>query len=414
MSDRAYREAGFAVFEDRIIYGAQPGVTPAEVARIEAQLCGPLPDDLKSLWTLCYGGRVNYDLDVVFGDHVHPFSFTELFFPGSRSYRDLDGWMQLEHEQLRNSRKTWLPWRKPKIEFLPFGGFEYLERLFVRVGKEDHGAVFAFSEGIPPAWALYLHETSVARIADSIRDLFRMLYLKEDPATADPDHFPTGLEMLEAIDTAFEQDDLTADSAADLKAVIQRGHADWRSALDGGGIAADRKSSRQALGEVARTGDVALLEALEAQGVDVAQPLFGGGTILDHALAKGQTALAHALLDRKIPVGDQTTQCLRQITDQRLVERLLDAGARANDHAVYEAALSGNVETARRLAEALFADIPEARDSLIDRCGSGIQSCETSARRIERGEMASNLTPADYRDEAERLRSFAEWLRASA
>ena len=103
MTDIAFPAAGLALFEDRLIYEAQPPLNDAEIARIETQLVGPVPPDLAALWRVCYGGRLDYDLDIHFGAHIHPFSFGELFYPGSRGYHDLDGWIAHEHELLAES-----------------------------------------------------------------------------------------------------------------------------------------------------------------------------------------------------------------------------------------------------------------------------------------------------------------------
>ena len=411
MSDRVFRDAGIAVFEDRIIYEAQPEVTSTEIKRIEAQLRGPIPPDLRALWTLCYGGQINYDLDVAFGEHIHPFSFSELFFPDSGSYYDLNGWIAVELELLSKSRKGWMAWSRPRLEFLPIGGFEYLDRLYVRVGKKDYGAVYAYSEGIPPAWSLSLHENSFARVADSVRDLFRQLHLKEDPESIEEDQYRTGLEMLGAIDDAVQEGHLTADSAGTLKTVMRRAICDWRSTLESGDLDKDPMLCRLALGQVAKTGDIELLEELEGRGVNVNQPLFGSGSLLDHALIQGQIELVVALLDRGLPVGEQTMQCMPDDADLRLVKRLLKAGAKPNDHAVYSAIRSGNTEIAEQLAGILFADNPATSLALVDRCESGIASCETTAARIENRQMGSNRSPDDYREEAERLRKFADWIR---
>ena len=93
MEDTHFSDAGIAVFENRIIYEARPGISEAELERIEAKLAGPVPEDLKALWRLCYGGRLDYALDVTYGQHIRPFSFGYLFYPGGRDVDDLDHWI---------------------------------------------------------------------------------------------------------------------------------------------------------------------------------------------------------------------------------------------------------------------------------------------------------------------------------
>lgn len=415
MGDRVFRRAGIVLFEDRVIFQARPPVTDQEIARIEEKLSGPVPPDLKALWKLCYGGRVDYDLDVAYGaekEHIHHFSFSEIFFPGSQSYRDLDGWIEHEQDCVAEAEGEDALSSACRLDFLPFGGFEYLERLYVRVDSEDYGAVYAYSEGIPEAWALRLHQASVTRLAGSLRAFFGQLHLRSDPLTADPESYACGLEALEAIEDAAGRDALDPAETEKLKQALRRAIPDWRAAIDDGRIAGDAQLCRLALEKVAETGDGELLSRLEAAGVDLFQLLPGRGNLLDHALAQKQIPLVHTLLDRGLPAGDQTLQLLAPTADRDLVERLVKVGARANDHAVYRAASSaGGRVLAETLAGLLLAGDREARGRLIERCEDGARSSRASAERIESGKMHSNLSAEDYRAEAERLDSFAAWLR---
>jgi hypothetical protein len=410
MNDVAFAQAGLAVFEAKIIFKAQPPVSDAEIARIEDGLAGPVPADLVALWKICYGGRIDYDLDVCFGAHIHKFSFGELFYPRSGSYHDLDGWMAHERDLIVENDTSTNHDSSLPLEFLPFGGFEYLERLYVRVGSHDYGAIYAYAQGIPPDWSLNLHENSSARVADSVRALFQLLYLARNPFTASPDTFPTGLDAIEAIEQARSAGTLGGSDASSLHAMLTAAIADWRSGLDRGTLSGNPRLARLALAHVAETGDVALLQRLEQQGVDLASPLTGGGGLLDHALIHGHVGLAQALLDRGLKAGEQTLQCAPDNAEPALLLRLHQAGAAPNQYAVLKAARAGRFETAELLAQWLCEQDPAARDLLRDRCEQGAVSNEQSAKRIELGQMGSDRTPAFYREEARRLRHFAAWL----
>ena len=76
-------ERGFVLFEDRLIYDAQPPIDEATLAKIEAKCAGPLPEGLKALWRTAFGGSLDYALEVGFGDQIAEASFTELFYPES-------------------------------------------------------------------------------------------------------------------------------------------------------------------------------------------------------------------------------------------------------------------------------------------------------------------------------------------
>lgn len=142
---------GIVIFQDRLILEARAPISEAERDAVEARCAGPIPDGLLALWQTSFGGRIDYALSVEFGAHVHEFSFTELFYPGSDGYRDLPGWIEHEAEHAEEAAaETGETWHG-KLAFLPFGGFEYLDRLYACVEPgPDYGAVFAYAEG-PPA-----------------------------------------------------------------------------------------------------------------------------------------------------------------------------------------------------------------------------------------------------------------------
>src|SRR5215831_12110061 len=195
----AMREARIALFEDRLILEAQPPVDDVTLARIAKKCAGPLPEDLIALWRTSFGGTLGYDLRASFKDQEASLSFTELFFPGSDGYRDLWGWIEHEEELAQESAeeqgKSWAG----VLDAVPFGGFDYAERLYAIVSPgRDHGAVLAWMQGLPPAWIFRLHEDSVASLCDSVRALFRMLVLEVDPETGGEEG--SGRHMLEAID----------------------------------------------------------------------------------------------------------------------------------------------------------------------------------------------------------------------
>ena len=98
----ALEPCGLAVFEDRIIYTAQPPIDDAALAAIADKCSGPLPGGLVALWRVAFGGALDYDLRVSFEEHEAVASFSELFWPGSNGYRDLWGW--IEHEEELGSR----------------------------------------------------------------------------------------------------------------------------------------------------------------------------------------------------------------------------------------------------------------------------------------------------------------------
>jgi hypothetical protein len=83
------REHGIAIFHGKVILKAQPPISDAQLAEVEARLTGPVPEGLRELWRTAFGGSLDYDLEITFGEHRYTTSFRELFYPESGAYRRL-------------------------------------------------------------------------------------------------------------------------------------------------------------------------------------------------------------------------------------------------------------------------------------------------------------------------------------
>lgn len=291
------REHRLAWFAGRIIHDAQPPISAAHLAEVERRLGSPLPPELVALWRCAFGGRLDYELCVDYGGHLHPYSFNELFYPDSNGYHDLWGW--LEHEQecaAEVAEENGQQW-DGRVGFLPIGGFEYLERIYVCVEPEEFGAVYAWSRALPPAWPLRLHEDALTRVADDLTGLFALLGFDEDPFVEGAD---CGQELLEALDEL-------AASGAEGEALAQRLQdslrlllRDWRAALERGHIAGEAELQRLALMHAVRSNDIALLEQLRDQGCDLGRLLTGGGNAPVHARVMQREALVRWFAEQGI------------------------------------------------------------------------------------------------------------------
>ena len=176
------RRHGFVIFEGRVIGDAQPPITDERLDAIRQAVVGPLPDDLVALWRTCFGGRLEYDLPLHFDgvDEPVPCSWTELFYTDSPDYHTLEGWVDHELRLLRDRALDEGRTPPERLSFLPIGGFEYLERIYVRVDDTDYGAVWAWRQALPPAWNGPLKEDGVTRVADDLRGAFRALCVEPD------------------------------------------------------------------------------------------------------------------------------------------------------------------------------------------------------------------------------------------
>ena len=399
----AMREARIALFEDRLILEAQPPVDDVTLARIAKKCAGPLPEDLIALWRTSFGGTLGYDLRASFKDQEASLSFTELFFPGSDGYRDLWGWIEHEEELAQESAeeqgKSWAG----VLDAVPFGGFDYAERLYAIVSPgRDHGAVLAWMQGLPPAWIFRLHEDSVASLCDSVRALFRMLVLEVDPETGGEEG--SGRHMLEAIDHLASSGGEGRGAAEKLRGLVRGTVLDWRAALADGSLLSNRALRRLCLEHAACKDDLEILGRLAWMRCDFSEALRGGGNGLDYALASGALRAARFFLDRGVPATGSLRAGARN-ADVELAQELLRRGAEVDANAIFAAVDAGRLETAFVLLDALGR---AAAKRLAPFARRRADDEEQSAQRLEARTLQSNVPAAEYRSRAVRFRQLAD------
>lgn len=376
--DRA-RSQGIVVFRDRIVLDAQPPVTAEQLERIQAVCAGPIPAALRDLWSLTFGGALDYDLEAVLGDRSVEVSFTELFYPGSGHYRDLDGWVEHELELAEQAAEERGEVWSGKLDFLPFGGFEYLERMYVVVRPgPDHGAVVYLREGLPPTWN---DPGGIATVADDVHDLFAKLTLFRDPRDVRPREIASGTDLLEAIRALAEPD-----LAADLEACLLSARAPFVEPMR------HPDPPEEALAAFARRAldrdDVQSVLRLRALGVELADLEVAGTSVLVLAIREGRERVAAGLLEVLPVEGADLLQHVGRKTSAMVVGALLAAGVRETPEWVVRVAVGGNLPAACRLAVRLR----DADAANVGRIGQAVEAA-----------LAEGLQP-------EALRDLAAWL----
>jgi hypothetical protein len=407
------REHGLAVFCDRLILEAQPPIDDAQLAAVQQQLSGPMPDGLLQLWRTCFGGELEYDLLVDLGGQLTELSFSELFFPDSDGYFDLWGWMEraLEHEAEAAEEEG--REHAGKLDFLPFGGFEYLDRLYVQVREgPGHGSVVAYHQGLPPAWKLRAHEDLAARVAEDVPALFAKLRLAQDARRAGADDIVVGERVVGLLDELRAEGEDAALAEKVEAFYFAALDASWRRALLDGSLRTDQVLRVRALRDAARDDDIDALRTLKDADIDLDEALTGGGNALDHAMQCGSMTAVDYLLDE----GVTATRALDSGADElppALAKRLLDAGAEPTMDAVLAATRSGERDTAKLIAVALLARHPEAAQPLRLTARERAADAARMIQRIMKGELTTNIEPMTLRREAEDLRWLADWLESS-
>jgi hypothetical protein len=400
------RSHGIAIFRDRVILQAQPPITPAQLTAVERKLTGPVPPSLLALWQITFGGRLDYDLAITFGEHQYSASFRELFYPGSDGYHDLPGWIEDELALAREAAEARGEEAPEKLDLVPFGGFEYLERVYVSVRPDEVGRVYLWAKGLPPSWKMDLNQDSVAAIAGNVAGLFDQLGLDENPfsPSADPTRV-VGIEMVEAVDELRQKNARLAD---ELQSVIVASVFDWRSVIAGGPFEdtpPQRRAQRIALADVALRDDVEMVELLLRHRYPVDPPVSGNNRVLSLALVHRAHRVAEALLAADVPLGD-TVIVFAQGASEALIDKLVARGVTFDIEAVISSASSGELAAARRIVERGKPTGTSAgvRKVALDRA----KQAEQNAEQIEAKKLHTNVTAEEYRLQAQRLRKLVD------
>lgn len=366
------REHGVVLFADRVIFDAQPPMPAQQIDAVQALCAGPIPEALVALWQQTAGGRLDYDLTLEMNGNIEGISWSELFWNGSDGYRDLQGWIAHEQELAEEAAADGgVPWNG-KLSHLPFGGFEYRDRIYAVVEPgAAHGQIVAWKQGLPPAWTHALHEDGLSTVAPDLYGAFAALHLEEDPQAPTSDYF-SGQTLLEYLDNRHQDHGLDLDLMDKLVAFYGRAVVDWRTPLADGTLRHRPALARVALRHAIATDDAALVVELAAAGVSFDGPQQGSALATDVAVGHDAFAAAAALVRAGAPVA---ADALRNIDGQispELTGALLANGAKPDVAAIVKCAACGAPASAHLIADACTQagiDVPPAfaadRDAML-------------------------------------------------
>ncbi len=367
------REHGVVLFADRVIFDAQPPMPAQQIAAVQALCEGPIPDALVALWQLTAGGRLDYDLTLEMNGNLEAISWSELFWDGSDGYHDLQGWIDHEQELAQEAaQENGTPWNG-KMTHLPFGGFEYLDRIYAVVEPgAEHGHVVAWKQGLPPAWTHALHQDSINTVARDLHGAFAALRLNEDPLAPTSDYF-SGQTLLQYLDDRHQDHGLDLDLMDKVVTFYCRAVVDWRTPLAEATLRHHPALARAALHHAIATDDAALVAELAASGVSFDGPQQGSAIATDIALGYSAFAATAALVRAGAPVA---ADALRNIDGQispELTQALLANGAEPSVAAIVKCVACGAPASAHLIADACTQagiDVPPAfvvdRDAMLD------------------------------------------------
>jgi hypothetical protein len=346
------RRHGFVLYNNRVIFDAQPPLSAQELADIQAKCAGPIPQELTDLWSITAGGSIAYDVYIELDGGTHSFSWTELFFNGAQTYFDLSGWIDRELEMLEESC---LEQGKPfpgVLKLLPIGGFEYLDRVYVCVEPGDMYAHVAFwMQGLPAAWTHRLHNSSLGPAASNLTDCFALLHLQGDPRGPSTDYRSSDafMEYLDERVESHNLDQLLADRLVTFYADAQ---VDWRKLLEKHSTTEVPNAVRAAIEEAIRTDDPNIINQLSGKGETFELAVSGTATAVDLAVLKGTHEVLRALLLHNARVPADVLNGIRSALPADLAEQLISQGARASLDAAAQAIAWGSPDAGRILIAA--------------------------------------------------------------
>lgn len=294
------RTHGIELFAGRVIFAAQPPMDAAAIDAVQATCNGPLPPGLLALWRQTAGGFLAYDLDLEIdagdGPRIEPISWSELFYDGSERYRDLSGWIEHELEQAEEVDEDAGRTFNGRLDYLPFGGFEYCDRIYAVTAPDapDRGGILAWKMGLPPAWAPALTEDAVTTFAPDLHAAFAALVLHDDPLVVGDDYHVSA-ELLEYLSVRRDDHGLPRALADAVVAFYRRAWVDWRGALQVGTLAADPYALRLALRRAVEHDDADLLRRIKDSGARLDGLVIGGHDALQYARFLKKSGVVAAL-----------------------------------------------------------------------------------------------------------------------
>ncbi len=391
-------EHGVVIFADRVIFDAQPPMTSQQISDVERFCHGSLPHELVSLWKCTAGGRLDYDLTLSMGKHQLGVSWIELFYSGSDGYRDLQGWidheMECAQEAAEDAQRAW----SGKINYLPIGGFEYCDRIYVCVDSSAYGEVIAWQKGLPPAWKYRLHEDSTATVAKDLTAAFKALHLTHDPLAASDG---SRTELLEYLAIRCQNHGLHQSLEHKVIDFYRRSVVDWQTPLKNGTLQPHSLLTRIALQHVLDDNNAPLLEQLIPL-VDVNDPLKAAAPPLIVALRAGAFECVEVLLNAGAAVPGDAMEFISKGMPATLTLGLLRGGGRPVASAVAFCVADGEYDSANAILAAapnLFSTYPHARDQLLKQTQQALSQDHSNG-------SGRNLRGARLQQRIERLGSF--------
>ena len=305
--------------------------------------------------------------------------FHRAFYSGSSAYNTLEGWLehQLEFEEELCGEKG-IPF-SGKASFLPFGGYEYCDRMYINVCPGvGYGEVVAWKMGLPPAWKHRLHEDSSSVVAASLRRTFDELYLAVDPRVS-TDEYTAGLPLIEYAHTRRDEHGLDAQLASRLMDhYVESALLEWQSFLADGTLRSHPVRLNVAILGAIHSDDAGLIKSIATLGETFDQPLRGSAQPMVVALGFGAFAVVTALIELGAPVDKFAFSEVRDPLPLSVAEALIAGGAYVTGEAAVHILDCNAPQTALHIARSIHP---------------GDRSCAGWSWKTPRPQQSPNFAP---------------------
>lgn len=346
------------IFADRVIFNARPPMTQSEMRAISAQCLSEIPEPLIELWSLTAGGEVNYDLTCTMDGYEEGISFTELFFNGSNSYRDLQGWIDYEKEMLYEdecSEDSELKFEDLKLDLLPIGGYDYSNRIYVDLRPgEKYGRIGVMKLRYPPGCDDLMTEDGSCFIGKDLYEAFGQLYLRDDPFNP-AEEYSGGHEFFAYIDSKIEEG-LNRELADKIKLFFAEAKPNWKSALENGTIADNAFLARVATYYAIQSEDSNLLIQLRKAGVTFDKPLSSKRMPVEVALAAQKLESVKTLLENDAIFSDRVFYSYSYPIPTSLMKLIIEKGAKLSIDTILSFVESAEFDNAKLVVDAISAN----------------------------------------------------------
>jgi hypothetical protein len=351
---------------------------------------------------------MDYDLTLTMNQQEEAISWVELFYNESKAYKTLIGW--IEHEQKlakASAEEAGTQW-DGKLRYLPFGGFEYCDRIYCVVAPgSEYGHIEAWKQGLPQAWTHQLKEDGLCTIATDLYSAFSLLTLHEDPLHPAQSYY-AGEAFLDYVRERIDEHFLEKELAERLIEFYRKAIVDWKTPLAEKTIANNPKLANLAVQHAIETDDSELVVSLVNAGVTFVQPLHGSALPTDSAVRASAWKVLQTLIDAGAKIDSNALQNIniKERVPVSVITALMESGAAPSVEAIVKCAASGAPKSALAIAKAYAEKATDLKKAFVAAKKSMLDDLKNSLKRVKAKQLAHYLGEKGLEERITNLKNF--------